>query len=606
MRKNRKNITRILCLALALMFLCSCSAPRIVIRNGAVKIERPGKTAETTVETETDPSTMPAGEPAAETEATPGAEPATETESAPTTQTVGDGIHREVNYADMTWSIPDTAEYDARLEEFKAAEGEESVRIYQELLEAYFSMSDDEALAMVVFYSDVSNEEASKAQEEISKITLDAGDRLLAAVAEVLNSERGDALRAYLGDEQADSLALYEAMDQELKDMYNRETELVNEYNTLIADTELSEEELNQQCGEIFLQLIELRKQIAEAEGYDSYADYAYTEVFGRDYTPEEAVALCLKVAKIAPEYVRNCYFCSAFYEDWGDEESITSEDTVRAIQMMSEAVSYEAKEAADFLLRNGLYLPLEGENVAETCFTIDFPGYRSALIFQNFFGDFMYNLSASVHEFGHFYDSYLHPQCNDPLDGLYSYDLMEIHSTGLEALLDARADAFFNDALEYAHISTIDNLFISVIEGCLYDEFLQYCFSEPELTIEDINTEYYLLVLKYYGYDLDWPEGTEYGWMYVNHNFESPFYYISYATSALASMQIWELAQSDWETAAERYDSIVKAGRVNVSYCKVLEEAGLKLFTEDLDGILKPCYKAACRLCMDYEEAHG
>lgn len=34
---------------------------------------------------------------------------------------------------------------------------------------------------------------------------------------------------------------------------------------------------------------------------------------------------------------------------------------------------------------------------------------------------------------------------------------------------------------------------------------------------------------------------------MQVNHNFESPFYYISYAVSMLASLQIYEMAENDW-----------------------------------------------------------
>jgi RNA polymerase sporulation-specific sigma factor len=38
--------------------------------------------------------------------------------------------------------------------------------------------------------------------------------------------------------------------------------------------------------------------------------------------------------------------------------------------------------------------------------------------------------------------------------------------------------------------------------------------------------------------------------WTYVSHNFESPFYYISYALSTLTSFQLWSMAKRDREGA--------------------------------------------------------
>ena len=46
--------------------------------------------------------------------------------------------------------------------------------------------------------------------------------------------------------------------------------------------------ELNRQAGDIFLQLVQLRSQIATKLGYANYSDYCY-ESYGRDYTPSDA-----------------------------------------------------------------------------------------------------------------------------------------------------------------------------------------------------------------------------------------------------------------------------------------------------------------------------
>ena len=70
---------------------------------------------------------------------------------------------------------------------------------------------------------------------------------------------------------------------------------------------------------------------------------------------------------------------------------------------------------------------------------------------------------------------------------------------------------------------------------------------------------------------------------MDIHHHFETPFYYISYATSAASAFEIWELAQSDREAALTAYRSITQ-NTVNSGYLEPLKKAGLSNpFTSDM-----------------------
>ena len=47
-----------------------------------------------------------------------------------------------------------------------------------------------------------------------------------------------------------------------------------------------------QAAGELYLQLVRLRTDLARRAGYDNYAEYAYEALYTRDYSLEDAAAL--------------------------------------------------------------------------------------------------------------------------------------------------------------------------------------------------------------------------------------------------------------------------------------------------------------------------
>mgnify|MGYP000223011106 CR=1 FL=1 len=70
-------------------------------------------------------------------------------------------------------------------------------------------------------------------------------------------------------------------------------------------------------------------------------------------------------------------------------------------------------------------------------------------------------------------------------------------------------------------------NLVDSVLQGCAEDEFQQAVFEDPDMPLDEMNLLHAQIYQDYMGYPL------VYEWVDIHHHFETPFYYVSYATSA-------------------------------------------------------------------------
>ena len=112
-----------------------------------------------------------------------------------------------------------------------------------------------------------------------------------------------------------------------------------------------------------------------------------------------------------------------------------------------------------------------------------------------------------------------------------------------------------------------------------MYDEFQQYVYRTPGLTLDDVNAAF-KRIAEEYGYYFE-KDSAAYMWMDVHHNFQSPMYYVSYATSALAALEIWSELQVNPENAVEMYMEISASSRL-VGYDDTLENAGLPDVFED------------------------
>ena len=507
-----------------------------------------------------------------------------------------DGVHGDVDYADMAWYLYDMTEFDARADDLSAAsDPAEAEALYRWLLDEYSRLNTLDELAWIRFYADGS-EENSQACQDTDEMLTRAGDTLHAAIASALNGSAGQAFSEGVGEDVAESLSDYEEMTDREIQLLDRETELELAYNDLIVREDLSGPEMNFQAGEIFLELVAIRNELADIYGYDSFADYAYEAYYGRDYTPADAEALCREIRPYARRYYQNCCYCDAFYVDLGSAGRKTPEELIELLREYAPRISAESAEAERYMEDHGLYL-LAGD-IADLGFTTTLSYYNAPFLYNSLTGS-IYDIQSCFHEFGHYCDAYINIPDN-LLTSVGSYDIFEIHSTGLEALSYGWYGEIFGDKAEEARIWCLDGLMYNVITGCMFDEFQQYVYSHPDLTVEEVNN-CWLRIMKDYGQE-PWTQSNAYQWMFVSHNFESPFYYISYAASALASVQIWSRSQVDRDATIELYNRLVGMGAYDYGYCELLGNLGLHVFTDGVDGCLKDFYGDFEEMCLRYD----
>lgn len=511
-----------------------------------------------------------------------------------------DGIHADVDYADMTWYIYDDAELldkAARLGE--TADGKEAADLYDWLMAEYAKVYTLDNLAYIDFYAHPGDETLSDACQQLDSVLNEVNDALCTALSDALDGPAGSALRSYIGEDKATALVGYDEQTDRQREITERVSELTLQYNALIMEY-LSYDEETEKIGALYRELVDLHNEEAQIVGYKDYADYAYEASYGRDFTPDDAAALCEAVKPYARQYFGSLYYNEATYADFSADTDLTERELVGLVTQYMPRVSDDAAKAAAYMEKHGLYFMDSAERVSDLGFTTTLDQYNAPFIYLALYGD-QNDIQSMFHEFGHYYDAYVNP-VPDLLLSVGSLDIFEIHSTGMEALSTGWYEDIYGEDADLARIRFLDSALYTVFSGCLFDEFQRVVYADPSLTPEQIS-QTFVTIARSYGLRSFGKEFSHY-WMQVNHNFESPFYYISYAVSMLASLQIYEMAENDWASAADFYNDLVSLGAFDYTYCELLDKVGLECFTDGLPACVSQAVEDMETLCLAWENA--
>ena len=494
----------------------------------------------------------------------------------------------ERNPEDLSVSIE---EIEALLDQMEEAANEgnsNEVEVrFRELCDLYDKFKTQYDIYDVLYYQNMSNEEYQDKLSELEQISADMSDLVMQRLKDIVMIPAArEALIPILPEGTLEYFEEYEPYDEEYKDLLARENDLVMEYNDLSVEMP---DNFAQRAGEIYLELLDIRKAQAVSLGYNDYIEYSY-DAYSRDYTGEDLEKLYEYVKKyVAPleeeilNTLRNRDDVDALFEEETTEEGIWS--------VVGNAVSKidpSLKGSFDRMMELSLADNSVSDEKMDVGFTTFFPYYGDAYIFNSPYGYFQ-DYYDMFHEFGHFNAEL---QSNIPyLFSVDCLDIAEVNSQGLELLSIYYTEDDYGESAGTLAAFLIYEKLESVIDGCLYDEFQKRVYNEQDVTIDRIN-EIYDEVCEEYGMD---PEDLSYepgvpGWMTVSHNFQQPFYYVSYAVSSLTSLDIFVKAYDDREGAIEDYLALVPAGAV-YTYCEAIECYGLRdIFDEDeIKEILDP-----------------
>lgn len=515
--------------------------------------------------------------------------------------------HANINYNEIEYEHVDPEEFykitDLVISQASDKNNYDSVEsMVSKLVDFWYHVDTQYMLAVILQSKDASD--ATHNEEYLYSFNLDT--EILHSLADtldiILESPCAGAVHDVL-DESKLTYILQQVDEGELSSLMSAEKEFINQYyNTAnkeytavvngeamtldeIKNAKLPEDvskdamrEINKNknaaLGEVYINLVRTRAKIAKACGYESYTDYCYENTYFRDFSSEDAAALSTLVKEyIAPinkrlyEKIANIDFSSLNDLDYSPERLLSLEKEV------IEKEFPELLESFNFMYDHGFYDIGEDDKKAVTGFTALLLDYNVPFMFNSPYGDFN-DVWVLVHETGHYNRYYISE------DILPRLELSEIDSQGLELLFYDFYDDMIgnNECADLLKIKLLNSWIRGVIDGCMFDEFQQTIYCNPDMTLAEINQLYYNICLEY-GYtppseSSDAELGESYTWVKVIHNFTDPLYYISYAVSMIPAWELWMQAQTDFEGAKERYFQLVNRDEGD-TYMQTLSDLG-------------------------------
>lgn len=524
--------------------------------------------------------------------------------------------HSDVPYTQRPYEHYDTAPLEQIMADFEkacAVEGqeEEVLRLYGQIIDEYDRLATLAYMAQVAYDRDVSNEEAAAEQAYTTDLYSEMGDRIIVCLAAGMQSSYRQQLADIIGREYAPYIQYYQEKPLEVTDLNKREQELLREYDLLAAgeitveledgqwtysrlekEKDLSTDrylqiedalvrEKNRVLGSKYMELAQVRREIAEYRGYDNYVQYSYEAVYGRDYSLQDADRLCSSVKEqIVPlnEDIWRKEVSQESYDYLEGLEESSVEDILEAVGPAMESLNPELGEIFRYMRRNGLYDIQSGENGesrTDSSYTVGLPSYRDGFIFINRSHTFL-DYQSLIHEFGHF-STYYYSTEPELFQG-FSVDVSEVQSQGLELLANRyAADMFGQGAEAYEYESITDMLYVTII-ACMLQEFEEAVYTDPDMSLEDMNRKFKEIQDSYGGrwyYDV-YDDGMCYDWVDISHLFYNPLYYMGYGTSALSSLDLWVMSRKDWDGAVDTYMGLLREG-TDAAYCDTMYRCGLR-----------------------------
>lgn len=430
-------------------------------------------------------------------------------------------------------------------------------------------------------------ENMPRMQQLVEEMYLSCASSIYAPILERLYFWDGF-LEMYGGDESAQQ-------PEELYELYRQENQLINQYRSIIADpyVELDGQQLsleeslasttdvgeyyrlidayyaqyNSRLGDIYIQLVQLRRQQAQLLGYDSYEQMQYELSFERDYSPEQAQEYLEDIKEyLSPSYRQLVALqpYEAIYWEYMAPETLM-DIMAGAAGNMGENIL----ESFEFMDKHRLYDVQQRPYKAAISFQTYLSEYEAPFVFLSPYGD-QGDLLSFAHEFGHFTDAYINYNAYE------TTDLAECFSQSMEYLLLFYLDGLMEqeDIEELRYYKAVNTMEMYVGQAAISEfESSVFRLPEEELTTENIN-RLYLESCADYGLCDESAEEVGLGWIDVSHLFESPFYVISYPITNDVAMQIYALEQESPGQGLEKFNAMLP--RVYEGMLPSVEEAGL------------------------------
>lgn len=424
--------------------------------------------------------------------------------------------------------------------------------------------------------------------------------------------------------------------------LFQKENELVDSYNNLIAGAAISfqgkiynlsqmgpfpqstDREVRKAATDaviafltqkekdfdsIYDQLVHVRTEIAQKLGFKDYVEYGYLKMnrfdYNRDmvkvYREEILTHIVPIVQKLRQRqakrlqlpqlsyYDLNLEFVDGNAKPQGDPDFI-----VKQAQEMYQELSAETGEFFNFMIEHDLLdlVAKTGKDSGGYCTYI--PDFKSPFIFSNFNGTSA-DIDVLTHEAGHAFQVYRSRWIQCPEAIWPTFETCEIHSMSMEFLTWPWMERFFKDEVDKYKFSHLASTLLFLPYGVLVDHFQHEVYENPTMTPAERKATWARLQ-EIYLPDRNYSESEALSrgifWFRQGHIFSSPFYYIDYTLAQVCALQFWKRTHVDQdEQAWTDYLRICDLGGTK-SFLQVVDAANLK--SPFKEGALKSTAQAA------------
>lgn len=357
----------------------------------------------------------------------------------------------------------------------------------------------------------------------------------------------------------------------------------------------------NQQFGELYLELVSLREQMAQALGYDSYTQVADLDMLRNSYTREDIKTFREDIKQtIAPVY-------RSYLEDFyrraenrdqpgyvyllGEQSPVPQgswQETLDQFEQLYQQMSEQTGECYSYLLSHEFIDAEPSQTKANVTFSTLIYSLNTPFLFANMNGSAEDVFSIS-HEFGHCFAMWQQLKLGSQQEGR-SMDVSEIHSQSMQMLTLPYYEIFYGEDAGTARKYDVYTMVAGILTAAMNDEFQEKIYENPQMTVQELNELYKKLAMEY-GLVVESPyfdmESFSMGWFTTNQYFDTPFYAIDYALSGCVAMEFLQMGLEDYTKALETYLSLVQQNS-DYDFMTVLEETGLSspFETEQMEAL--------------------
>ena len=327
----------------------------------------------------------------------------------------------------------------------------------------------------------------------------------------------------------------------------------------------------------LYKQYVDLSNEYAAYYGYDNYYEYATENVYSRDYSTEELNAFHQYVKDYIVPLTKEVMF-----EASKDNSFLSSNERLlleniheknynrlgnkNYVDLYIQSFEGRLRENFDNLFEKNAFL-LQTDSRAYAGAFVNYISYYEEPF--AYFGPGYQTTYTIIHEMGHYASAYSYN-----FGGL-NYDLAETHSQANEWLFTYFMKQELNEATQQVLVKqNLAEALQMVVIATAIDEFEQKIYSgnylptEYEAVMAEVHASYNMEDI-YSLSDMQWY------WKMVTTT--SAVYYISYATSQIASINLYVVAeQYGYEYAQEVYRKLQEEGSSEQGFVEVILNSGL------------------------------